>query len=163
MQTLLDRENEFRARHGVEPLQLVKNLNEAAQTWADTNAQECKMYHSKNKDAGRQFQGDGTGESLAAGGGEDDREVAAYVAADGWYEEIKDYPYPIGYQGNDDALFHKIGHFTQSVWKGSKYVGYGYAYNPNCKPYTRYIAARYFPAGNVQGQFPANVSPPKDA
>jgi len=166
MQAINDRENEFRARHGSDPLKLVKDLNEAAQTWADKMASECNMYHSKNTDAGRQWNGASTGESLSAAGGEDDKEIAAYQAADGWYEEIKDYPYPDGYQGGDQALFMKIGHFTQSVWKGTTYVGYGYAFNDKCKDQsksTRYVAARYSPAGNVDGKYPENVAPPKDS
>jgi len=142
-----------------------KDLNSQAQQWADKLAAACSSYHSKNTDAERQWGGGGTGESLAAGMG-DDREVAAYQAADGWYEEIQDYPYPIGYQSNDDALFKKIGHFTQSVWKGSKKVGYGYAYNPECakkNTFSRFVVARYSPAGNVQGKYPDNVNPPKDS
>jgi len=160
MTTLLDRENEFRKRHGAEQLTLSKDLNTAAQEWADKNAKECNMYHSKNTDSFRQWRNAGTGESLSAGGGGDASADQAYMAADGWYEENKDYPFPGGYKGNNaDALFMKIGHFTQSVWKGTKYVGYGYAYNEKCSPYTRYIAARYSPAGNMMGAYPSNVDP----
>jgi len=95
----------------------------------------------------------------------DDKEIAAYQAADGWYEEIQNYPYPTGYKGDDEALFMKIGHFTQSVWKDSKKVGYGYAFNPDCEKkgtFSRYVVARYWPPGNVGGKFPDNVTPPKD-
>lgn len=117
------------------------------------------MYHSKNDDPRAQWRGDSTGESLAAGGGEDNKRVAAYIASDAWYEEIKDYPYPEYNGDGTDALFDKIGHFTQSVWKGSKYVGYGYAYNSDCNPYKFYVAARYYPAGNVLETFGKNVAP----
>jgi len=161
MQTLLDRDNEWRVRHGVEPLQLVKDLNDGAQEWADKNAKECNMYHSKKEE--RYWKGKQTGESLSAGYVEDKAD-SAYLASDGWYEEIKNYPFPDGFQGNDEALFEKIGHFTQSVWKGSKYVGYGLANNKDCNDqgtYTSYIAARYFPAGNGEGEYPDNVLPPK--
>jgi len=161
MATALDRQNEFRARHGVEPLQLVKELNDAAQSWADENAKECKSYHSDRTSASRQYNGADTGENLHAQGGEDENSIAALEAADGWYQEIKYYPFPEGFQGGN--LFGKIGHFTQTVWKDSKYVGYGYAYNPNCQPYKGYVVARYFPGGNVDGSFPANVEPPKDS
>lgn len=139
----------------------MEDLNKGAQAWADTNAKKCNMYHSENSDPGRQWRGDGTGESLSASGGDDAADISAYIAADGWYEEIKDYPYPDGFQGGNDDLFEKIGHFTQSVWKGSKYVGYGYSYNKDCGEQTRYVAARYSPAGNVDGEFPKNVNAPK--
>lgn len=137
-------------------------LNTAAQSWAEENAKTCDMHHSKNDDDIRQYRGKGTGESLSAGMG-DKKEDAAYTAADGWYEEVQKYPFPDAFEGGmDDPLFYKIGHFTQSVWKGSKYVGYGYAYNPDCPQYNRFIAARYFPAGNEMGSFKDNVMPPKE-
>ncbi|ODM94159.1 Golgi-associated plant pathogenesis-related protein 1 [Orchesella cincta] len=161
MTIILDRDNEWRARHGAKPLTLNGDLNKAAQDWAETNARECNMYHSKNTDPIRQWMGEGTGESLSAGGGEDDNEDAAYQASNGWYEEMKDYPFPGGIQDANDPRFHAVGHFTQSVWLDTEYVGYGYAYNGNCSPYTHYIAARYFPAGNVAGGFQKNVVPPK--
>jgi len=162
MQTLLDRDNEFRARHGVEPLQLVKDLNDGAQSWADTNANECNMHHTTEDQ--RLWNGKQTGESLSAGY-IDDKADSAYSASDGWYEEISNYPYPTGFQGTGgDPLFEKIGHFTQTVWKDSKYVGYGFASNKGCKDkgtYTSYIAARYFPPGNGDGEYSNNVLPPK--
>lgn len=119
------------------------------------------MEHSKNTDPGRQWRNNGTGESLSAGN-RDDKQISAYQASNGWYEEIKDYPYPKGYDGKDQQLFSKIGHFTQSVWKDSKYVGYGYAYNADCAKkgaYTRYIAARYSPPGNFNNDYRNNVLP----
>ncbi|CAL8068374.1 unnamed protein product [Orchesella dallaii] len=158
-QVLLDRDNEFRALHGSQPFKRLTDLDNAAQQWADKNAAECNMYHSKNTDSFRQWRGQGTGESLSAGGGEDDAEIAAYQASDGWYEENALYPFPGGIQDANDPRFHDVGHFTQTVWKDSQYVGYGYAYNPNCSPYTHYVAARYSPAGNVAGGFQKNVVP----
>lgn len=84
------------------------------------------------------------------------------MAANGWYEEIKDYPFPDGYKGDgSDALFPKIGHFTQSVWRGSQYVGYGYGVNKNCTVFKTYVVARYYPAGNMIGDFDKNVLKPK--
>ncbi|ODM96328.1 Golgi-associated plant pathogenesis-related protein 1 [Orchesella cincta] len=163
-EVFLNRENEFRKRHGSEPLKLAKQLSTQAQKWADKLAKECNPHHSKNDDPDRQFQGDGTGESLAmASAISVPVEDAALVAANGWYEEIKDYPFPDGYNGNGgDSLFPKIGHFTQSVWKGTLYVGYGYASNKDCSSFKTYVVARYFPAGNMIGDFAENVKPPKD-
>ncbi|CAL8121530.1 unnamed protein product [Orchesella dallaii] len=160
-QTLLDRDNEFRALHGSEPFVRVSDLDDAAQQWADQNAAECNMHHSKNTDAIRQWHGAGTGESLSSGGGgaESPPEDSAYVASNGWYEENKDYPFATGIQGASDPRFHSVGHFTQTVWKGSKYVGYGYAYSEKCKKF--FIAARYSPAGNMEGAFQENVLPPQ--
>lgn len=122
------------------------------------------MHHSDNGIPGRQFMNFTTGESLS-GGYEKDKSIAAYEASNGWYEEIKNYPYPQGFDGQDDQLFKKIGHFTQSVWKNTKYVGYGYAFNPNCakrgQP-TSYITGRYSPPGNFNNEYPTNVLPPQN-
>ncbi|CAL8068376.1 unnamed protein product [Orchesella dallaii] len=158
-QTLLDRDNEFRALHGSPPFKRVTELDQAAQKWADKNAAECDSDHSKNEDPGRLWRGKGTGESLSAGGGPDEKENAAYIASDGWYEENTLYPFPGGIKDGKDPRFHDVGHFTQTIWKSTEYVGYGYAYNPNCKPFTHYIAARYSPAGNLAGAFQENVVP----
>ncbi|CAL8110967.1 unnamed protein product [Orchesella dallaii] len=160
MSTLLDRDNEFRARHGSPPFKLIRELNDAAQAWADKNARECNMYHSDNDDPGRQWRGDGTGESLSAAPTVP-KEDAAYIASDGWYEENKDYPFSSGgYNGDgNDALFKKIGHFTQSVWSQTKYSGYGLAINPECGDQQIFIAGRYSPAGNMQGAYQKNVLP----
>lgn len=99
------------------------------------------------------------------GGDEKDKTIAAYTTSEGWYSEIKNYPFPQGYDGSDDQLFYKIGHFTQQIWKGSKYVGYGYAYNPECgkrSEMSMYVVGRYSPPGNYPGEYPGNVSPPKN-
>lgn len=162
MQTLLDRENEFRARHGAEPLKLNKELMDAAQQWADKNAQECNSEHVDDKDPRGQLNGKPMGESLAANSGDDNDAVNAYVAADGWYEENKDYPWP-EYKGDgNDEAFKAIGHFTASVWKGTTHVGYGYKYNKDCSEYKSYIVARYYPSGNMPGDFGKNVAPAQD-
>ncbi|CAL8110968.1 unnamed protein product [Orchesella dallaii] len=156
---MLDRDNEFRARHSSPPLQLVTELNNQAQTWAETMASKCQMYHSQNSDPGRQWRGQGTGENLASGGGNLSKEDAAYIASNGWYEEIRDYPFPKGFTGGQD--FYKVGHFTQTVWKSTQYVGYGFGYNPNCPSTKWYIAARYAAPGNMEGRYQENVLPPR--
>ncbi|ODM99592.1 Golgi-associated plant pathogenesis-related protein 1 [Orchesella cincta] len=155
----LARDNEFRARHGSPPFQLVKELNDQAQSWAENMASKCQMYHSQNDDPGRQWHGATTGENLSCGGGAVSKEDAAYIASNGWYEEIQDYPFPKGFTGGPS--FSKIGHFTQSVWKSTLYVGYGFAYNPNCPSMKWFIAARYGPPGNMEGEYQENVLPPR--
>ena len=44
-------------------------------------------------------------------------------------------------------------HFTQVVWKGSTKLGVGMAKGKGGTT----VVATYSPAGNVSGQFPANV------
>jgi len=45
------------------------------------------------------------------------------------------------------------GHFTQVVWLETRYVGMAKSANG------RFIAANYFPGGNMKGQFENNVFP----
>ncbi|CAL8110969.1 unnamed protein product [Orchesella dallaii] len=161
--TLLDRDNAFRARHGVPAFTMDSGLNSAAQKWAETMANACNLYHSENDDPGRQWHGAGTGESIAEGGSNPDgsappKAVSAYIASDMWYEEIKNYPFPEGHVAGD-GLFMKIGHFSQTVWKSTKFVGYGYSYSSSCGNW--FIAGRYSPAGNMDGEFQNNVLPPQ--
>lgn len=69
-------------------------------------------------------------------------------SAEMWYEEIKDYSF------NNPSFSSKTGHFTQVVWVGSREFGVAKATSRNG---AQYVVARYFPAGNVIGQFPDNV------
>ena len=49
------------------------------------------------------------------------------------------------------------GKFSQMVWKGTKYIGIGIAWNTLGKVV---IVVNYKPAGNVAGAFHQNVSKP---
>lgn len=56
-----------------------------------------------------------------------------------------------------------VKHFTQVVWKRTTHVGVGIASRKTKLPngfteVTTYIVARYYPAGNVNGQFIDNVA-----
>ena len=48
------------------------------------------------------------------------------------------------------------GHFTQVVWKESVELGFGFARASNG---AWFYCCNYFPAGNMQGNFPASVVP----
>ncbi len=74
-----------------------------------------------------------------------------------WYGEIKDY---ISYTDPQmtSALFSKVGHFTQVVWKATTQVGFGVARGATWT----YVVANYNPAGNMwsNSSFVANVLKP---
>lgn len=67
-----------------------------------------------------------------------------------WYEEINKYRF------NNPGFSSGTGHFTQLVWVGSREIGVAKAASPSG---AQYVVARYYPAGNVLGSFPANVKP----
>ncbi|CAL8068382.1 unnamed protein product [Orchesella dallaii] len=156
--TLLERENAFRALHGSKPMQLEGTLMERAQKWSDFSASKCSDDHIPETHPEYLLNGKPTGENLAAGfliGNEGDKSGSVYGAANGWYEEIKNYNW------NGGPHRGVTGHFTQTVWRDHEYVGYGYAFNPNCNggQGAMFITARYFPVGNMQGAFEENVKP----
>ena len=72
-----------------------------------------------------------------------------YDASLGWYEEISDYKYSKVREFR--ISFKKIGHYTQMVWSGTRQVGISSAVS---KDGNVYVVARYYPAGNIIGQFP---------
>lgn len=51
-------------------------------------------------------------------------------------------------------FFPFIGHFTQVIWKNSKFLGQGAAKSINN---TVYVVCNYDPPGNIIGQFKENV------
>lgn len=68
-----------------------------------------------------------------------------------FYNEVKFYDY------KNPRFSIKTGHFTQLVWKSSRKIGVGIA----SKGKRTVICINYEPRGNVEGQFPQNVLPPK--
>jgi len=127
--------NEYRAKHGVSPLKLNKEMCKVAQAWANHQAKQQAMSHSTS----------GYGENCF---------WASYDVTDGkvpvehWYTEIKDF--------NWSKVDHQkgTGHFTQVVWKDSKEFAIAKAL---CKDGSSYVVANYEPAGNYMGQFDKNV------
>ncbi len=53
--------------------------------------------------------------------------------------------------------FFNTGNFTQSIWKGSKEVGIGYATNEDKNQ--NFVVATFLPKGNFNGGHATNVLP----
>lgn len=130
-------------------------------------AQACKLESSRRVD--RIYKGKQCGENLMAFlTPRNDNLTAAYDAANQWYSGIRNYPFDTGFNGEDSLLFQQFGRFSQVVWKDTKLVGYGYAYNEECRAkggMTGYLVGRYYPQGNILSAkaFQENVFPPKKA
>ena len=69
-----------------------------------------------------------------------------------WYDEIKDY----NFKNPKAAPFHKVGHFTQVVWKKSTRLGCGQAGSKHGV----FTVCIYNPAGNTRGRYSDNVRRP---
>ncbi|KAL6765489.1 CAP domain-containing protein [Haematococcus lacustris] len=87
----------------------------------------------------------GQGENIAQG-----HRSWAEVARE-WYNQVAQYNFGTPVVGRSTSQF------TQMVWKGTRQLGCASA-RSQCNSKTIYVC-RYFPAGNVQGSYRANVFP----
>ncbi|KAF3933044.1 Latisemin [Dactylellina cionopaga] len=109
--------------------------------YAQSNTPVCVFQHSPNLNR------DGVGENILAGFKPLDQMVREM-----WYEnELSKYDF--GRQG----FTHGTGHLTQMVWRASTEVGCAVR---QCN-FGTYLKCDYRQAGNVIGQFEANVNAPR--
>lgn len=137
-QRFVDAHNRYRAQHCAPPLAWSKQLADVAQKWANTLRDKgCMFGHSP----GAKY-----GENLAAGtqGALDPESTVAM-----WYDEIQHYKFGSG------GFSMQTGHFTQVVWRSTKYVGCGHA---TCKGNDIYVC-NYDPPGNWEGRYRQEVLP----
>ena len=153
----LNEHNAKRAIYPIQPLTLAGNadpLSTGSQTWAEHLALIGKLEHSSSTER------NGAGENIFVAY-DTDAVSAAKIgkdASDSWYSEVGNYDYA------NPKFNASTGHFTQVVWKDTTTLGCGYAVGTATiagNTYNAYYAVcRYTPAGNVEGNFPANVLPP---
>lgn len=138
---LYDKQNELRKKHGADALTPDSNIENRALEYAQKLLNEGgALVH--DEEALKKL---GYGENLFSMSGS--FEPNGETAADSWYSEIKDYNF------NNPGFDSKTGHFTQLVWKASKKVGCGAAFNGN----KLVTCCNYSPPGNYKGQYEANV------
>ncbi|KAL9933846.1 hypothetical protein V8E36_007504 [Tilletia maclaganii] len=99
-QAVVDNHNRYRAKHDAPALTWDDTLAKAAHDWAS----QCHWAHS----------GGPYGENGAATVGMD---MSMTIAADMWYDEIKQYNF------TKSEFSEATGHFTQLVWKGTTKIG----------------------------------------
>jgi uncharacterized protein YkwD len=143
----LDEVNKIRAEVGSPPLKWDCKLAEESQKWAEYLARNKKFIHSKAKNYGENlFMGIRFTMNLLSG----EKEVQVYSLSEAiknWYSEKKYYVH-----GKSDwCMEGKVcGHYTQLVWKNTKYIGCGKAVSG----VKTYIVCRFYPAGNIIGEQP---------
>lgn len=104
-------------------------------------ARKNKLKHSKGK----------YGENIYMSGNTKMTDSEAVLdATKDWYDEKSKYNYRQG------RFASSTGHFTQVVWKDSKYLGIGVARSKKGV----YVCANYDPPGNFQSRFLENVLSP---
>ncbi|XP_078406547.1 GLI pathogenesis-related 2 isoform X3 [Cetorhinus maximus] len=139
---LLKSLNEYRAKHGVEPLTLNPEISKKAEKWAKHLVSSRTLQHSDTP----------YGENIWCQQGHSSLQVTGKEAVESWYNEIKNYDFSSpGFQKN-------CGHFTQLVWRETKEIGVGLA--SDGKGLT-VVVAQFDPAGNITnpGYFAKNVLP----
>ena len=139
----LEMHNKYRKMHHVPDIELNQELCDIAQKYAEYLAKNSLFEHSYAR-----FKGAEMGENLYMCSG---FEPNGGKAVTSWYNEIKDYDFKKGKSANGGV----VGHFTQVVWKESKYLGVGIGKVGN----SYYVVANYFPAGNFNNLELENVFP----
>lgn len=109
--------NEYRARHSVPAMSISMKLCVSAQEWANHLASRNELYYPPQRifNFGQNIFCCVEASLVASISGQ---EVATY-----WYSSIKRYDYY-----KRPSLLHtnvNCGHFTQIVWKNSKFMGVG--------------------------------------
>jgi uncharacterized protein YkwD len=136
----IDEHNKYRKLHRVDPLLHDPDLSKYSQIHADKIASQDVLNYSDCRLDDKQI-----GENIAVGAS-----MTAKTATDIWYDEVREYNF-------DSAGFNmNTGHFTQVVWKDTRYMGIGIAVSQSG---TCYIVSNYYPPGNVNGYFEYNVLP----
>ncbi|MCO5591566.1 hypothetical protein L7F22_045553 [Adiantum nelumboides] len=129
-------QNKARAEVGVPPLKWSPRLASYAQWWANQNAAfgGCGLHHSKGP----------YGENIFWGSGKN------WIPGDAvrdWADEKRWYDY----RSNSCDYYDACGHYTQIVWKSSRFVGCARVTCDNGRIFT---TCNYFPPGNFLGQRP---------
>ena len=136
--------NNYRTMHQAPNVIYDSNIASVSQTWANFMAKDNVFRHS-NTYYGENLALFGSGKIL-------DCTDRANKAIDAWYTEGLNYNY------TNNGFNNLYGHFTQSVWVSSKYIGVGIAYGNN----KIYVVMNFNPPGNYAGKFTINVLPPNN-
>lgn len=140
--------NEKRALYCVPNLVSNSSLNQLAQDYADYLAANNLFEHNSGRPSG-------VGENLfRLSRSSAITSFNGSRAVESWFSEITKYNY------SDPQYSSGTGHFTQLIWKATTQVGTGFALSSDSLKII--VVANYYPAGNVQGGFVANVLQPCD-
>lgn len=151
----LEKHNEYRARHGADPLEYDPSLAAKAQEYAKHLADIGRMEHDPK------LKGLGQGENLAwrwssREGASEQTNIYTTSGLEAWYDEVTEHAYFDRFEKNGRPPPY-TGHFTQVVWKATEKLG--------CGTEGDYLVCRYYPAGNNKKHYPdyreyeANVGP----
>ena len=129
--TILERHNYYRSQVGVPPLKLSKECQESAQKWAEYLAKRNNgLTHSKNMKYGENCFWSSA-------------EASEKLVVDRWASEKK------YFNTRTRKYSYKTGHYTQIIWRDTKYVGVGMAI---ANDGSEYWVCNYYPIGNYTNE-----------
>ena len=141
---LINSHNVKRIAHGSRRLRSSKKLEDTAQEWATrlltSSTYDLSMSDEFGESIAWKFKSNIDATGLPSGGS----------ITNDWYDEKRHFDF----DGNHYCK--GAGHFSQLLWKATKFIGVGIDWNKNGKIV---IVVRYKPAGNRAGLFNDNVSP----
>ena len=151
---LLEKHNSIRAKHKSPALTYSEEIAEIAQA-----ASERYLELGKIEMINEYYNGELLGENNYICGGficfpPDIDTIMSY-----WY--YREEPY-FDYAKGESKYSTSVGHFTQVVWRSTKYIGCGFArgeWNDFDDAY--YLNCKYYPAGNIKGREVFNVLKPE--
>ena len=152
-QLVLDKHNEYRARHhGTPPLCYARvagqDITFAAQEWAEHVGKTGEFKHTPNP---KEF---GENMSWSSYNGEDPEPAPFYNGGiERWYNEIENWDF-VNSRSNGVT-----SHFTQLVWKDATQLNCGFATSKAL--HRAYVVCQYWPKGNWMSQYPDQVQPLK--
>uniref|UniRef100_A0A0N5BUY7 SCP domain-containing protein n=1 Tax=Strongyloides papillosus TaxID=174720 RepID=A0A0N5BUY7_STREA len=131
--TFLKQTNEYRRLHQAKPLKLNKTIEAKAQAYAEKMAKMDVLKHDTDTTYGENIY-------FSTSSPND--------AVKSWYDEVKSYNFAL------PIFSMSTGHFTAIVWNATTDTGCGVAKSASNK---YYVSCKYYPPGNVRGQFGKNV------
>merc|ERR1711874_32784 len=134
-QRFLDGHNKARAEVGVPPLTWNHTLAVYAKNYANSRIQDCKLEHSD-------YNAVDYGECIAEGYDV----LKPQDAVKAWVAEKPNYDH-----ASNKCVGGECGHYTQVVWRDTKYLGCARA---KCKNGWMFVTCNYYPPGNYEGERP---------
>jgi len=145
--------NEYRAKHGVGPLELDPKISAKSQSWADDlERKKASLFDGKNLHSTRDNEGLYNSENLG-------ETPTATASVNMFYNEIKDYDFNNQGQNSLAQGGKVVGHFVNMIWKNQKKMGVGCA--KSGKPPNQLFVMNYLREDGGMGAEKENVLQPK--
>ena len=145
--------NKIRQQQQLLPLQWSSQLARHAQEWADYLAvkNQCRMKHRPLTGVYRRIYGENilwaSPRRWLSSGGVEIQPLSVHDVVSAWIDEEQHYDYA----SNHCQTGEQCGHYTQIVWRSSRFMGCGMTL---CPDLGQLWVCNYDPPGNYEGEKP---------